>query len=194
MRGTLTRVAAVAAGAALFATVGLPSGVASAEDSGDCVKERSVRLYTQGPNDEDRLWVDQQSLTRVVVCLRLDSAFFGGIAIVFDATNIVTLPSVRTGTNPAACPQVVRDIADPVSLRLAVALATNTVCLTLDGKTTTVQFDDGDLTPAMPLEIWRDGGENWGLIDIASCPVEYAVLITITGPTGCLEHNERIFP
>jgi len=196
MRKGLFRAAAVAVAATVFSTVALPSGVASAATTNDCVKSRSVRLYTQGPEDEDRLWVDWVG-TRVVVCFVLGSQFSGGLTIVADTASSVTPPDVITGTDPALCAQVVPggDLNDPVRLRLAVNLTLNAVCLTLGDSTTTIRFVQPNASGALPLfEIWRDGGPNWGPIDVAFCPEEYVIAVVFGGPTTCLETNERVFP
>src|SRR4051794_8635125 len=100
---TLTRAIAAVIGVAL-STVLLPSSVASAATSSDCDKSRSTRLYTSGANDEDRLWVDNQSPTRVVVCFRMGSVFLGGLTIVADTASTGTLPNVVVGDDPTICP------------------------------------------------------------------------------------------
>lgn len=193
MRKTLFRSAVVAVAATVLSTVALPSGVASAATTDDCVKERSVRLYTQGPGDADRLWVDWDG-TRIVVCFTLGSQFSGGLTIVADTSSSVTRPDVVGGTDPALCPQVVQDIFDPVRLRLAVNLSLNAVCLTVGETTKTVRFVPGSFNGLPDLEIWRDGGADWGWIDVAFCPQEYAIAVVFGGPTTCLQTNERVFP
>jgi hypothetical protein len=194
MRTGLCRVAAIT-GAAVLTALLLPAGSASAAVSTDCVKSRSTRLFTSGANDEDRLWVDQQSPTRVVVCFRMESMSTGGVTIVADAASTVTLPDVHVGTSSSVCNQVVRHITDPVDVLLAVNLATNAVCISIEGSTTTVQFTQGNISGALPVfEVWRDGGTDWGWLDAAACPAQYAIAIAIGGPTTCMETNERLVP
>lgn len=189
MRTALSR--SVAAGVAL-ATV-LPAGVASAATSLDCRPETSVKAFTSGP---DHVWVDRQSTTRVLVCVAIRSQPVGGLAVVADALAGATLPEVDVTNDPEVCPVVVRSISDPADVEIAVNLVTSAVCLTVEGSTLSIQFVPGDGEPGAPpvVEIWRDGGAEPGWIDIAACPVDFALFALLGVPTTCMSTNERIYP
>ena len=192
MRRALSRTAAVMTTALLTAFV-LPTGVASAATTDDCVRSRSLRLFSAGTNDEDRLWVDYPSPTRAVVCFRMGSMFTGGLTIVVDTASTITLPNVVVGSDPSLCPEVIRDISDPIDLRLAIGLATTSVCITLEGTTTSLRFIEGNVSGALPvMEIWHDGGPAWGWFDVLACPVEYVIAVQFGGPTTCMSTNSRI--
>jgi hypothetical protein len=196
MRTALSRLAAVSACAVLATLV--PAGSASAATSNDCDPVRSKKIVTGGVfgNTTDHLWVDSPTATRTVVCFQFNSLSLGGLTVVADAASGATLPSVGLGDNPGTCSAPVLTLADPIALRLAVEVTTSTVCLTVGASTLTVQFSPGNISPStLPaLELWRDGGPDWGWIDVAACPVEYIVAVTTGGPTTCMETNDRILP
>jgi hypothetical protein len=197
MRNAVSRVAAAMAGA-LVATALLPAGSASAATSGDCNPATSTRLLTGGlfGNTTDHLWVDHPTATRTVVCFQFESLFFGGLAVIVDVASGATLPDVNVGDDPGLCGDTIATLADPVALRLAVGLASSSVCLTLGTSTLSLQFVQGNIGPSnLPVfEVWRDGGANWGWIDVAACPSEWAVAVVFDGPGDCMAQNERMFP
>lgn len=197
MHRSLSRLAAVAA-AAVLTTMSLPIGSAAAATSNDCNPSTSTKLLTGGlfGNTTDHLWVDYPSSTRTVVCFQFQSLSMGGFTVIFDAASGATLPSVDVDDQPGLCPNTVVTLQDPVPFRLAVGLAASAVCLTVNGSTVSVQFDQGNIGPSnLPvLEIWRDGGPAWGWIDVAACPAEWAIAVAFGGPTTCMSTNDRIFP
>jgi hypothetical protein len=197
MRKALSRIAAVAT-CVVLSTLVVPAGTASAATSDDCNPATSTKLVTGGilGNTTDHLWVDYPTPTRVVVCFQFRSLFAGGLTVVADVASGATPPSVDLGDDPGDCTDPVLNLADPVTLRLNVELATNTVCLTVGSSTLTVRFSQGNISPStLPVfELWRDGGVNWGWIDAAACPVEYATAVAFGGPTTCMATNDRVFP
>jgi hypothetical protein len=197
MRKTLSRLAGVMTCAVLAALVP-GAGPASAATSADCNPATSTKLLTGGVlgNTTDHLWVDYPTPTRTVVCFRFDSLSLGGFTVIADAASGATPPRVDLDDNPALCPNPVLNLTDPVALRLAVGIATNSVCLTVGTSTLTVQFTQGNISPStLPVfELWRDGGPDWGWIDVAACPVQYAEAVAFGGSTACMATNARVFP
>jgi hypothetical protein len=197
MRKALSHIAAIGA-SAVIAAVLLPAGTASAATSNDCDPVRSTKIVTGGlfGNTTDHLWVDHPTATRTVVCFQFTSLSLGGLTIVADTATGLTPPYLAVGSDPNLCPSPVLTLADPVPVRLAVSVPTNSVCLTVGTRTLTVQFTAGGIAPSpVPVfELWRDGGPDWGWIDVAACPVEYIVAVTTGGPTTCMETNDRILP
>jgi hypothetical protein len=173
--------------AAALVTAMLP-GPASAATTNDCTAETSTRILTSGLDDADRVWIDRPSETRTLVCVRFQSLSAGGLVVVVDDGGI---PTVSLGGDPWRCPFLVFALVDPVGIRLAVDVAHPAVCLTVGNTTLTVGVDPA--TGALPgVEVWRDGGPDWGWIDVAACPAEYALAVAFGGPTTCMESNERV--
>jgi hypothetical protein len=75
---------------------------------------------------------------------------------------------------------------------VVVGAETSSVCLTFDGRTLSVRLSQGAAGGAPVFEAWRDGGPNWGWVDVAACPAEYALAVAFGGPTTCIETNDRI--
>lgn len=196
MSKTLFRTAAAAV--AVMSLL-LPTG-ASAATSGDCRPETSVKAYTAGSGAEtDRVWVDRQAPTRVVVCIAYRSQPVGGIAIVADVLGGATLPEVDVTNDPTRCAVVVHSMTDPADVAIAVDrvdLAASTVCVTVENSTLAVQFLPGSVEPSAPpvIEVWRDGGTDSGWVDIAACPVDFALAVLLDIQSSCMSTNERIFP
>jgi len=197
MRKALCRVASTTAGVVLAALL-VPIGAASAATSDDCDAATSTKLLTGGlfGNTTDHLWVDHPSSTRTVICFQFNSLSVGGLTVIADVASGATPPNVVVGDNPNLCPNVVATLSDPVTFRLAVALTTNAVCLTLGSSTLTVEVIPGNIDPGnLPVfEVWRDGGDNWGWIDVAACPLDWALAVAFGVPTSCMSTNDRVFP
>jgi hypothetical protein len=182
---------------ALLAGALVSSGVASAETSASCPKTASYEIVS-GANDSNRLWVYHvDGSSRTTVCLHIGTGAIGGLAIVVD-TQSSLVPAIPTvGDDPNTCTFVVpgADLDQPVRFRLAINPSLNAVCITLAGSTTTVQFTVGVPAVQLPLlEVWRDGGVDWGLIDAAACPDGFVNQAVFHTPSGCMATNTRLFP
>lgn len=194
MRAVLYR--PVVAGALLAAAL-VSSGVASAETSASCPKAASYEIVS-GDNDSNRLWVYHvDGSSRTTVCLHIGTGAIGGLAIVVDTQSNVVPPLPTIGDDPNTCSFVVpgADLDKPVNFRLAINPSLNTVCITLEGSTVTVQFAVGVPSVQLPLlEVWRDGGTDWGLIDAATCPDGFINQAVFHVPSECMATNTRLFP
>jgi len=195
MRNVLSRVVAIGTGIALT-TIMLPAGPASAESSDSCAGQYRLLTTPILENDDNRLWVDNPSPTRTVVCFDFpfldDIGAIGSGAIVADATASAVPPRVIPGDNPALCGEEVVHSLDPaVEFRVAFGFATSTVCFTIETETLSLTFDDGSITGTPPtIQIWRDG--TFGVLDIAACPREWVAYVQAIGPADCMYANERI--
>ncbi|HWL35975.1 MAG TPA: hypothetical protein VNQ77_07255 [Frankiaceae bacterium] len=199
MRKAILRCAAVAATAVLTTTL-LPASTAVAATSDDCRATESTRLFTGGLNEQpdDRVWIDSQSSTRTVVCVRWTwvQVPLGGLTIIADVASGGTLPDVDVDDDASLCPTVLATVADPVPVQISIGLAASAVCVKTGTTTMSIQFLEGNVGPStLPvLEVWRDGGADWGYFDVAACPVEFALAVAIQEPTDCMETNDRLFP
>ena len=192
MRRFFSRAGAVGVAIAL-STVVLPATPATAASSADCDADRSVRLLTSplpGDPRNNRIWVDPQSSTRLVVCFDIIFGALGSGAIIVD-TGGTTLP-IAMGNDPADCNLALVNPTDPVRVRLALNVLTSTVCITVEEVTITLTFGEPTIGGAPSMEIWRDGTFSW--IDVAGCPVEYLLWQLNAGPNTCMLTNARIYP
>jgi hypothetical protein len=182
---------------ALLAAALVPSGVASAASSSSCPKESSQEIFS-GSGDSNRLWLYHvEGSSSWTVCLAIGTGAIGGIAIVADTQSNVVPDIDVVGDDPARCSFDVpgADLTEPVAFHLAIDPALNAVCITLEGSTTTVQFSVETPDVQLPLlEVWRDGGENWGLLDVAACPDDYLRQAVFHEASDCMETNQRLFP
>lgn len=172
----------------------LPSGTASAvETSASCDPVRSEQLLTSPMpifgGADNRLWVDRPTTTTLLVCFDIPFERVGGGVIVVNATPGGSTPSVTHGHNPAVCNLTVLNPSEPAQIRLSFNVATATVCLTIEGSTLTLSFNQG--SPAPPtVEIWRDGQGD--LIDILSCPVEWTLWQLNVQEPACFNEPGRL--
>lgn len=168
MRITMSRLAVVAASAALTAAM-LPAGTAAAATSASCPEAESIRLLTGTLFNlgDNKLWLYSEGTTTYVCFSFLPGLPIGGGAIV--ARGSISAPTVTFGSDPSVCTVNVVDLTDPVRFRIALGLTH--ACFTLGSSTTTVSF--GTPEPAPPaIEVWRDG--EISLIDLAGCAAELA--------------------
>jgi hypothetical protein len=196
-----------------MAAVLLPAGSASATaSSATCNPLTSTPIVTGGLSPSNRVWVDgidandPLGTSRITVCVTLNNNLFytGGMAIVFDAgSGVITPPAVNVTSSPTPC-GTVRPLWDSVTPNLALMVnpTARAVCIRTGDPTThadvwtSVQFGAPSVTPGgLPtLEVWKDGGANWGFIDAAACPVEYVLFLTVGGPDTCMTTNKRVYP
>jgi hypothetical protein len=193
-----------------MAAVLLPAGSASAASSATCGPS-STQIVTGGMHPSNKVWIDgvnpanPLNTSTVVVCVTMNNSLFysGGLAIVFDAgSGVITPPAVAVTYNPTACGSVTPqwNSASP-NLALLVNPATRAVCIRTGDPTThadvwtSVQFFPPTVPGSLPtLEVWKDGGTNWGFIDAAACPVEYTLYLRGLGGEECMTANSQVFP
>jgi hypothetical protein len=194
MRKTLSRLGAIACGAALTAAV-LPAGTASALTSGACPEASSTRLFTGGilGSGDNKLWLYSPTSTTTYVCFDFyPTAAAGGGVIVVDTGAGITPPSVVVGSDPSLCTTDVVDITDPVRLHVALGTSGTTVCFTLNSSTTTLTFGLPGVTALPSVQIWRDGTFGW--LDLAAC-AQYLPEFELGNTTPyetCVNTNARI--
>lgn len=184
------------------AAILLPAGQALAASSADC-GPNSTQVITGGADPSNKLWIDSEGST-VTVCLTMNNSLTttGGLVIVFDAgSGVFTPPWVNVGSSPTPCGSVTPqwDSSAP-NLALLVNPTANAVCLRTGDPTThadvwtSVQFVEPSVDPgSLPtLEVWKDGGADWGWVDVLACPVEYSLYLRHLGPEDCMTANSRI--
>lgn len=165
MRRALSRVAAVVA-AAVSATIAMPAGPAAAASSATCPEASSIRLLTGDLVEypDNKLWLYSPTPTQTIVCFDFSVLSLGGGAIV---VNGVGLPAVTVDDDPAFCHDEIVRLTDPVPLQLSIGTAGWTVCLTVNGSTTSITFGPPGVAAPPSVEIWRDG--TFSLLDAAAC-------------------------
>ena len=169
--------------------------------SNDCSAATSTQLYNGGTGNitTDRIWVDQPTTTRTVVCIQLWSEKLGGLTIVAD-TSSGTAPNadVNLQGDPATCPDRIGGTGNPVPTEIRTDVGNATVCVTVGPATIVVRFVPGTIGPSnVPsLEIWHDGANSAGEVgwfDVLACPDQYALVVAhASNDRTCMTRNSRL--